>query len=318
MSGQPQHGAGNRGVQINGPGPVIIGGSVIGTQTNIRKVPSPQTSTRGPGGRQSSRWDIGVITVLSEETKAVTTMLAAAGSCTQRTCDSGLRFREARIETAGKYVTVAATQTLDRGQRAAVIAFEQLRQHYAPAVVVLVGIAGGISAAVRLGDVVVVQEVIYYDIRKETAGEVVRRGQGRPVPAAIRHAINAFFSDHGEPYRASIKDPAGTSRTCHVLPGPIGSGEAVVADKDSAIRQYLAAFNDKTLALETEAGGIAEAFYAMAGTGIPGGGWLAIRGISDHADTGKDDAYHEIASRHAAAILHQMLPYLKAGNATAT
>jgi adenosylhomocysteine nucleosidase len=197
MSGQPQPGAGNRGVQINGPGPVIIGGSVIGTQTNFRNVPSPQESTKGPGGRHS-RWDIGVITVLSEETQAVTTMLAAAGSCTQRTCDSGLRFREARIETAGKLVTVAATQALDRGQRAAVIAFEQLRQHYAPAVVVLVGIAGGISAAVRLGDVVVVQEVIYYDLRKETAGGVIRRGQGRPVPAAIRHAINAFFSDHGE------------------------------------------------------------------------------------------------------------------------
>jgi adenosylhomocysteine nucleosidase len=315
MSRPLQHGAGNRGVQISGPGPVIIGGSVTGTQTNIQNVHSPQENTREPGGRQSSWWDIGVITVLSEETQAVNAMLAAAGPCTQRTCDSGLRFREAHIEVAGKHITVAAVQALDRGQRAAVIAFDQLRQHYAPAVVVLAGIAGGISTAVRLGDVVVVQDVIYYDLRKETAGAVIHRGQSRPVPAAIRHAINAFFSDHGEPYQATIKDPAGTSRTCHVLPGPIGSGEAVVADKNSAIRQYVAAFNDKTLALETEAGGIAEAFYAMAGTGTPGSGWLAIRGISDHADTGKDDAYHEIASRHAAAILHQMLPYLKTDNA---
>ena len=181
---------------------------------------------------------------------------------------------------------------------------------------VLVGIAGGINPAVRLGDVVVVQEVIYYDLRKETLHEIFRRGQARPVPAAIRHAINDFFSYHGEPYRASIEDQDGTSRTCNVLPGPIGSGEAVIAHKDSDIRQYVASFNDKTLALETEAGGLAEAFYAMADATSSGGGWLAIRGISDHADEAKDGTYHDIASWHAAAILLQLLAYLKPGDNT--
>jgi adenosylhomocysteine nucleosidase len=238
-------------------------------------------------------------------------VLEAAGHSRNRTHPNGLRFCEASIDAAGKHTTVVATQALDRGQRPAVIAFEQLRQHYAPAVVVLVGIAGGINPAVRLGDVVVVQEVIYYDLRKESQGSIFRRGQARPVPAAIRHAINAFFSDHGEPYRATIEDPAGTSRTFHVLPGPIGSGEAVIADKDSDIRSYIASFNDKTLALETEAGGLAEAFYEMADTTSAGSGWLAIRGISDHADAGKDDTYHQIASWHAATIFQQILPYLK-------
>jgi adenosylhomocysteine nucleosidase len=266
-------------------------------------------SRSGPPG--TTRCDVGVITVLSEETSAVTTVLSAAGSCRYRIRSDGLRFCEADVNRQGQNVTVAAMQTLDRGQRAAALAFEQLRHHYAPTTVVLVGIAGGINPAVRIGDVVVAQEVIYYDLRKEQPGRTVHRGQARPVPATTRRAINAFFSDHGEPYLAAIQDPDGTTRTCGVLPGPIGSGEAVVACEDSEIRRYLTSFNDKTLALETEAGGLAEAFYETVGSFSPGTGWLAVRGISDHADARKDDSGHQVASWHAAAIFMQLLPYLK-------
>jgi adenosylhomocysteine nucleosidase len=125
--------------------------------------------------------------------------------------------------------------------------------------------------------------------------------------------INAFFSDHGEPYRATMQGPDGVARACRVRPGPIGSGEAVVAFEGSEIRRYLTGFNDKTLALETEAGGLAQAFYETAGTAAAGPGWLAIRGISDQAGAAKDDAYHDIASWHAAGIFRQLLPYLAPG-----
>ena len=262
---------------------------------------------------RTGQWDVGVITVLSEETSAVTAMLNTAGRCREQAGPGGLRFCEAEIEARGQNISVVALQALDRGQRPAALAFEHLRQHYGPATVALVGIAGGINPVVRLGDVVVVHEVISYDVRKERPDQIVHRGQARPVPAATRRAINAFFSDHGEPYRATIQGPDHSARTCHVLPGPIGSGEAVIACKDSEIRRYLTGFNDKTLALETEAGGLAEAFYEAAGTTTSGTGWLAVRGISDLADARKDDSCHQVASWHAAAVFGQLLPYLKPG-----
>jgi adenosylhomocysteine nucleosidase len=173
------------------------------------------------------------------------------------------------------------------------------------------GIAGAISPMLTLGDVVIVTGVIHYDQRKETPTGTARRGQEIPVPARTRHAINAFFSDHGEPYRATVAGSDGIKRTCAVWPGLIGSGEAVVADQNSLIRSFVTTFNEKALALETEAAGIAEAFYETADTLSAGTGWLSIRGISDCADAAKDNTYHEIASWHAAAILRQMLPYLK-------
>jgi adenosylhomocysteine nucleosidase len=300
----------NNGVISTGTGPVTVTGSALGQGTSV--INSAGTAPAHARTAKRSSWDVGVITILTEEARAVTAVLASAGPCLTRTDPAGLRFTETRADSLSRPVNIVATQALDRGQRAAVIAFDQLRQHYAPTVVVLVGIAGGISPAVRLGDVIVVQEVIYYDLRKETASGVSHRGQGRPVPANIRHAINSFFSDHGEPYRATISDPAGRPRTCQVLPGPIGSGEAVIADQHSSIRQYLTTVNDKTMALETEAGGIAEAFYAMADAS-PGSGWLVIRGISDHADADKDDTYRDIAARHAAVTFQQLLPYLIPG-----
>jgi adenosylhomocysteine nucleosidase len=298
---------GNSGVQNTGPGTINIHASAIGAGAAVGR--QPQETVRHSGDAGARHADVGVITVLSVETHAMTTALARAGSLRRRVLEDGSRCHEADVEVDGNSLRMVVMQAVDRGQRSMVIAFERLRRYYAPTVVVLVGIAGGIHPAIRIGDVVVVEEVIYYDLRKETPVGTVHRGQSRPVPAAIRHAINDFFSSKGEPYRTSIADPLGISRPFSVLPGPIGSGEAVVADVESNIRQYIAGFNDKTLALETEAGGLAQAFYEMVG-GAETSGWLAVRGISDLANPRKNDENHEAASWHAAAVLLQMLPYL--------
>jgi adenosylhomocysteine nucleosidase len=300
---------GNRGVQNTGPGTINIDRSAVGDRATVHATEEPREA-RQPGGTHAHA-GIGIITVLSEETHAMTTALAGVGSLHKRVREDGSRCYETDVDVEGNSLRVVVTQAVDRGQRPMVIAFERLHRYYAPAVVVLVGIAGGIHPAIRLGDVVVVPDVIYYDLRKEAPTGTVRRGQSRSVPVAVRHAINDFFSSNGEPYRTSIADPHGVSRPCTVLPGPIGSGEAVVGAADSSIRQYIAGFNDKTLALETEAGGLAEAFYEMADVSGTSG-WLAVRGISDLADPHKDDRYHEIASWHAAVVLLQLLPYLVA------
>lgn len=262
-------------------------------------------------------WDIGVITIVSQETRAVIQALSRAGSFQQRTKAGGLRFYEANVTAGGQRAAVVATQALEQGQRSAVVAYHQLHEHYRPACVVLAGIAGGISSRVRIGDVVVVRDVVYYDARRETPDGPARRGQEHHVPAHIRRAVNAFFTDRGEPYPASHRGADGSERSFSALPGPVGSGEAVVTDGSSPIRHYLTQYNEKILAVETEAAGIAEAFYAQAGNAPAGHGWLAIRGISDHAGQDKGYSGHQLASDHAAAILMELLPYLiESTNAT--
>lgn len=308
LTSDGRSGGDNQGVINTGSGAVNIIDSAMGSRTAVIRPPQPEPGARA--SRRASPWDIGVITVLSEETRAVAGMLARAGSYRERTGERGLHFGEAAITAGGQLVKVVMTQALDSGPQSTGIAFDHLHREYAPALVVLTGIAGGIHSSVKLGDVVIGREVIYYDHRKETPAGTRRRGTSQPVPAQVRRATNRFFSDNGEPCTLTITDPDGISRAFNVLPGPIGSGDAVVADADSDIRSYLASYNDKTLAVETEAGGLSQAFYEKVSR-PDAGGWLVIRGISDHADARKDDAYHQIAAWHAAAVLELLAAYLK-------
>jgi adenosylhomocysteine nucleosidase len=298
----------NNGV-IADSGNVTISGSAFGSHTSV--VNDRPASDRAPTTTKGHRGsDIGVITILSEETSAVVDMFRASGTYRKRGGPEGLVFHEAEIEIAGRRLTLVATQALDQGQQSSVIAYHHLEQFCSPAITVLVGIAGAIQQRLALGDVVVVQDVIYYDLRKEVRGRTIHRGRSLPVPAPIRRAANEFFSSGGEPRRASMMDRSGKLRAYSVWHGPIGSGEAVVADAESDIRRYVTEYNDKTLALEMEAKGVAQAFYEAvngAGSAI---GWLAIRGISDHADVDKGDDYREAACWHAAMVLYEMLPYL--------
>jgi adenosylhomocysteine nucleosidase len=255
-------------------------------------------------GRAGQGVDVGVVTVIPEEARAVNRVLGL-----QSSPRDGLAFDIGTVQTSERPVTIAALQSLSQGQDAAGSAFSHLREYFSPAITVLTGIAGGIHPRVRLGDVIVATRVICYDLRKETPERTIRRGHEGQAPAEAGHAVNRFFARHGEPAHITCGVPGTAGQEIRVLEGPIGSGNAVIAQRDSAIVQYLLAFNDKTLAVDMESGGLIQAHH-----GLPAArraaGWLVIRGISDHANEEKNDDYHQIAATHAAAVLREMLPYL--------
>ena len=288
---------------MNFKGPVTV---------NVGTAQAPQTSGGGPGGGTPSGWDLGVITVLPEEAHAITRLLMASTGYRRRELDDGMCFEEAVLGDGTRPVRTVAIRTLDRGQLSAASAFRELRDQCAPRVTAMTGIAGGIHPAVRLGDVVVVLDVVEYEAQKMTPSGTRRRGTSWQVPTEVRRRVGNFFSDHGEPCPMSTVGPDGTLRSFAIHAGIIGSGSTVLAAPDSDIQAYLTAFNDKVLAVETENAGVARAFYEGAAT-TPGCGWVGVRGICDHADAAKDDLFHEIASWHAAVALQQLSPYLVPG-----
>jgi maltokinase len=284
------------------------GGGVELRESAAFPVSEPGPARADPG----TDWDIGIITVLSVETSAVNAMLAAAGPGQARQHGSGLRFYEAHIEAAATPINVVATQAPEQGQLAAVTSLERLRELYAPAVVLVVGIAEGIGTAVSPGDVVVAAEVVSYSLGKAASSADFLRGPILQAPAAARRAVSDFFTDHGQPYQASIQGPDGTPRACKVVPGPVASGETVLSGSD--VHAYLAAFNDRLLAVDMESAGIAEA--ALRGASAGDREWLVIRGIADHSGARKDDTSPQIAAWHAAVVCKQLLPYLKPASDT--
>jgi adenosylhomocysteine nucleosidase len=282
-------------VTLSGGITTIIGPTAAG----YRPVINITTESSRPGDGV----DVGIITVIPEETRAVRHVLSLEPGV-----KNGLSFYLGTMRADGRVITVAALQALSQGQDPAVSAFNHLREHFSPKIVVLTGIAGGIHPDIHVGDVVITTRVICYDLRKETSEHTLRRGQERQAPAAIGHAVNRFFTDRGD--LAHIKSQTiGTTEAIRVLEGPIGSGNAVIAHRDSEIVKYLLAFNDKILAVDMESGGLGQAHH-----GLPAGqrpsGWLVIRGISDHADKNKNDDYHHIAASNAAIVLRELIPYL--------
>jgi adenosylhomocysteine nucleosidase len=295
--GRPD-GAQNIGAMNTGAGSQYVELAIGQQNTYPAAAPAPGV------GHGRGRADIGVITVLSQELRAVVGVLERTGTYRTRQLYGGVQAHEAEVPVGGRKLRTVALQSLDRGPRSAVVAYQFLRQHYAPPLILLVGIAGGIGSGVAVGDVVVSDEVIYYDARRDTALGERRRGRSYLVAPVLRHRLNEFFRVHG----GTARDRGGGSFGVHR--GPVGSGDVVVTDRDSGLRRWLHEVHEKTLAVETEAGGIAQAFYEEVAHDTALRGWLTIRGISDLADATKGYADHEQAAERAAVVFEGLLPFL--------
>ncbi|WP_242614428.1 5'-methylthioadenosine/S-adenosylhomocysteine nucleosidase family protein [Actinomadura roseirufa] len=282
---------------LNTGGTMAVTNSAVGNRPTVNL----GTSAEHRGGARPQHTDVGIITVLGVETNAVRLALGL-----QETPVGALRF----YTGACGGLKIAAIRALAQGQRSAMAAYENLRRHFDPKIMVLAGIGGGIHGDVAVGDVVVATRVVYYDLRKKTPEGTHRRGEERETSAAVGHAINAFFTDH-DPAEFPVEDPGGTRRDLRMFHGPIGSGEAVVADGEADVVRYLASFNNKILALDMEAGGLSQVTHEHSADTGRLHGWVVVRGISDTADASKDDAHHRTASWHAAVALGKLIPYLK-------
>ncbi|MGH3864878.1 MAG: hypothetical protein ACRDQ4_01855 [Pseudonocardiaceae bacterium] len=286
------------------------GGTTKVSQSAIGHGATVNVASSAPRGRtaareRADRWDVGVITMLSVETHAVQEALELT---LERV--GNLHFHVGELKADDRSTKVVATRTLTQGQRSTMAAFDHLRRHYDPKVVVLVGIGGGIHADVLLGDVVVATRVVYYDLRKETTTGTRHRGEERESPAEISHAVNRFFTDNGEPAEFHEEGPENVARHFRVLHGPIGSGDAVIADRNSEILQYLRKVDDKILAVDMESGGLSQACHEQSAMSGRLQSWAVVRGISDDASQHKNDDHHHIAAWHAAVVLRRLIPYL--------
>jgi adenosylhomocysteine nucleosidase len=260
-----------------------------------------------PAAQTDVPWDLGIVTILSEELRSVIDALHLHRHKTP----SGLYFYQGELTVSDATLRIVATQTQSQGQRSTMAALEHLRRHYNPRLWALVGIAGGIhDDHARIGNVIVSTDVVYYEHRKINPQDTRRRGEHRQAPAHIVHAVNAYFTDHGTPARINGQMTAHADEQYGVYPGVIGSGEAVIADRASDIRTYLTAYHEKVLAVDMEAGGLSQYWQENSVHGTTNPGWIVIRGISDNADEHKGHSHHELASRNAAHVLYRLLPYL--------
>ena len=155
------------------------------------------------------------------------------------------------------------------------------------------GSAGGLDAAIRIGDVVIGKETAHHDVDVSAFGYV--HGQVPQLPARFIAASDLLD--------AATQAAGVFASTVHA--GLIVSGDQFVHGKaqTAAIRAH---FPD-VAACEMEAAAIAQVCHQA---GVP---FVVIRAISDHADEQAEQSFDEfiaLAGRQSAQMVERLLALL--------
>lgn len=243
------------------------------------------------------RCDFLIITALAEERDALLALLARPRRQNPR-ADSIYSYYRAELPVTfpsgatGSY-SLALTTSLGIGRvNAAVITTAAIRD-WRPRYVLLVGIAAGAAAnGMVLGDILLADQVVDYELQKITEDGPEIRWQVHQADARLRLAANELTSITWR-RRIRASRPDGEHPRIHV--GPVATGDKV-AKTDQLFARLLVDW-PKLIGLEMESGGVAAA--AFQGAMPPG--FFMIRCVSDLGDANKDDAWHPYACAAAAA-----------------
>jgi nucleoside phosphorylase len=254
--------------------------------------------------------DFLIVVALEEERDAVLSRLA--GYTKHKPTQEDIRiYYSAEVpvtfsdDSHGVY-QVVVVPLLGMGRIEATAATSDALRRWRPRYVVLVGIAGGVSENnISLGDVVISDQIVDYELQKITAaGPEIRWQVFRSDPRLIGAAQN--YQDTRWADLARTTRPRNGQPLRHI--GPIASGDKIVAMAD-VLTKYRAVW-PKLIGVEMEAAGVALASFQASSSP----GFLMVRGISDYADENKGrprtTSWRLYACDIAAAFL---LEFLKSG-----
>lgn len=177
---------------------------------------------------------------------------------------------------------VVVTSLVQMGQVNAALVADKASNRWKPRAVLLVGIAGGVKTnGVAIGDVVVANQVAYYEEQKLRPGHAEIRWQMIPIDPRFLGASQNFAVESSL-HLLDVKRPDDRKPRLHF--GPVATGDKVIADE--AVLRKLKETVPKLTGVEMEAWGVATAAFQASHPRR----FFMIRGISDLADAEKDSA----------------------------
>jgi nucleoside phosphorylase len=280
--------------------------------------PAEPTRIRKPKenhAKKPERVDFLLVTALPEERDALLDHLPAYARVPPRRDDIHVYF-SANVGTsdgAGDYRTIVMP-LLGMGRVNAATATAEAIKRWRPRHVILVGIAGGIAARnVGLGDVLISEQVVDYELQKITTNGIEVRWS---VHKASRRLYAAALNVIGDAWTKRIATPRPNDGLPRIHVGPIASGDKVVAVQ-SVLDEYRNVW-PALVGVEMEAAGVASACFAAATQPE----FFMVRGVSDLADEAKNAPttapYRPYACHVAAAYVVELIrnrpvPFLKRG-----
>lgn len=233
-----------------------------------------------------------IVTALQEEREAVLYQLRPFEPV--RGGESPIYYFCTLPSDQGSY-EVAVTQLPQMGNVAASIHVTQAITELNPTCVLMVGIAAGIQGKVNLGDVIIADQLIYYEQGKQMSKGLEVRPLSIPTDPVLLHSAENYDAD--DCWADMVCEHAPSSKripTIHF--GPFAVGEKVVAAHSYV--SDLVKLHPKLIGVEMESYGVAAAVASAHSRPR----FLAIRGVSDFADEQKNDKYRDYATAAAATF----------------
>jgi nucleoside phosphorylase len=271
--------------------------------------PPRQKETTAPRGAEMSTMtttdqaentaDFVIVTALPEERDAVLARLPGARQLPPTVQDIRVYFSADLPVTSpggvsGSYKVVVAS-LVNMGRVEAAHTTGDAIRRWRPRYVLLVGIAGGVSAnGVRLGDLLLSDQVVDYELQQLTdRGPQVRWQVHRADPRLLGFVTTLKEAD----WLPLVQTPPPGEGSPTLHRGPIATGDKVVANQ--LLKKYRRRdVWPKLIGVEMEAGGVAGAAFQAAQPP----GFFMIRGVSDLADPDKGSPHVEAWRRYACDI----------------
>lgn len=195
--------------------------------------------------------------------------------------------------TAANGMQIVAGMPSGMGQLEAAALARDAITTFNPKTVLLVGIAGGMDKAIPLGDVVVSEQIVDYEIGKVTPEGFGPRWSVYRPDAHLLAKSKAWPNQRWQDYIHSRR-PHGTQEPA-LHSGVFLSGNKVIADEREA--GALRSVWRKAAAIEMEAAGVASVLWHIEKPPA----FLVFKGICDYADSEKNDDWQEYAADAAAS-----------------
>ncbi len=231
--------------------------------------------------------DFVIVTALEEERGALLSMLP---DCKPLPPEPGdvRHYYSGRLPVtmhggAQGHYSIVVMQLLGMGRVQAATATSDAIKRWRPRFVVMVGIAGGVAAKhVGLGDILVSQQVVDYELQKLTQKGPEIRWQVHQADARLLGASQQLTAEAALSLLTVRRPLRGVPQR---IIGPIASGDKVIAF-GAALEQYRQHWAT-LIGVEMEAAGVATAVSQAAKPP----GFFMVRGVSDLADANKDSKH---------------------------
>lgn len=247
--------------------------------------------------RRAYDYDIAVICALKEEIDVIAEGLQNVKEINVEYDDD--IYSTGYFEKDGQKIRVVFSNASQMGMVAATSLATKMINNFIPKYIVMTGITGGAKPdKMNYGDIIVASKAWDYragkDVKKEQAHLHMNSIDQKSIDATLLGYCRRLQNDAST--LASIQDSYTHGKKpetkLKLLIGPIASGASVVTDPE-IVEDVINNQNRDVLGIEMEIYGMYYAAYCGLN---PKPKFIAIKSVSDFANQGKNDDYHDYAS----------------------